>query len=202
MDHRVWDQRYAATELVWTAEPNRFLVAEVDGMAPGQALDLGCGEGRNAIWLASQGWDVVGVDFSRVGLDKADQLAEQRHVAVEWILADVTTYQPTAAAFDLVTILYLQLSAAPLAEALAQAVSGLAPGGTLLVVGHDTTNLTHGFGGPQDPGVLYSPDQIVASLGGLVVDKAERVQRPVETDGRTVAAIDTLVRAHLPTSPA
>jgi SAM-dependent methyltransferase len=202
MDHRVWDQRYAAAELVWTAEPNRFLVDEVDGMAPGRALDLGCGEGRNAIWLASRGWDVVGVDFSRVGLDKARQLAEQRHVDVEWILADVTTYQPTAAAFDLVAILYLQLSAAPLAAALARAVSGLASGGTLLVVGHDLTNLTHGYGGPQDPGVLYRPDHIVSSLGGLVVDKAERVQRPVETDGRTVVAIDTLVRAHLTRPPA
>jgi SAM-dependent methyltransferase len=202
MDHRVWDQRYAAAELVWTAEPNRFMVAEVDGMAAGRALDLGCGEGRNAIWLASRGWDVVGVDFSRVGLDKARQLAEQRHVDIEWVLADVTTYQPTAAAFDLVAILYLQLSAAPLAEVLARAVSGLASGGTLLVVGHDIINLTHGYGGPQDPGVLYSPDQIVSSLGGLVVDKAERVQRPVETDGRTVVAIDTLVRAHLTRPPA
>ena len=107
MDPRVWDQRYAAAELIWTAEPNRFLVAEVDGMAPGTELDLGCGEGRNAIWLASQGWDVIGVDFSRIGLDKAHQLAAQRHVAVEWILADVTTYRSARAAFDLVAILYL-----------------------------------------------------------------------------------------------
>jgi hypothetical protein len=110
--------------------------------------------------------------------------------------ADATAYRPARAAFDLVAILYLQLRAASLAAALGRAVNALAPGGTLLVVGHDITNRTHGYGGPQDPEVLYSPDQIASGLGGLVIDKAERVHRPVETDGGTVVAIDTLVRAH------
>jgi SAM-dependent methyltransferase len=201
MDHRAWDERYAATELIWTAEPNRFLVAEVGRLAPGRALDLACGEGRNAVWLATQGWVVTGVDFSRTGLDKARHLARQRHVTAEWILADVTTYRQPPAAFDLVTILYLQLPAEPLAVALTTAVSGLARGGTLLVVGHDTTNLTHGYGGPPDPTVLYTPDQIVSHLDGLVIDKAERVQRPVETDRGTIDAVDALVRAHHPQSP-
>jgi SAM-dependent methyltransferase len=159
------------------------LVAEVDGMAPGHALDLGCGEGRNAIWLASQGWDVIGVDFSRVGLDKAHRLAAQRHLAVEWVLADVTTHRPARAAFDLVAI---PLPAAARGVARGGAWPGgqrAGPGGTLLVIGHDITNPTHGYGGPQDPEVLYSPDQIASGLGGLVIDKAERVHRPVETDG-------------------
>jgi SAM-dependent methyltransferase len=198
MDDRFWDERYAAAELIWTAEPNRFLVAEVNGSAPGRALDLACGEGRNAVWLATEGWEVTGVDFSRAGLDKAHRLAQQRHVTVEWILADVTTYQPPPSGFDLVTILYLQLPAEPLAAALGNAVRALAPSGTLLVVGHDTTNLTHGYGGPQDPAVLYSPDDIVTNLDGLVIDKAERVRRPVQTDQGTVEAIDALVRAHDP----
>jgi 2-polyprenyl-3-methyl-5-hydroxy-6-metoxy-1,4-benzoquinol methylase len=95
MDHRAWDERYASTELIWTAEPNRFLVAEAGGLAPGRALDLACGEGRNAVWLATQRWEVTGVDFSRTGLDKARHLARQRHVTAEWILADVTTYRPS-----------------------------------------------------------------------------------------------------------
>ena len=82
MDHRLWDERYAAAELIWTAEPNRFLVAEVNGLAPGRALDLACGEGRNAVWLAAQGWEVTGVDFSRAGLDKAHRLAPQRHATL------------------------------------------------------------------------------------------------------------------------
>jgi ubiquinone/menaquinone biosynthesis C-methylase UbiE len=198
MDDRFWDKRYAAAELIWTAEPNRFLVAEVHGSAPGRALDLACGEGPNAVWLATEGWEVTGVDFSGTGLDKAHHLAQQRHVTVEWILADVTTYQPPPSGFDLVAILYLQLPAEPLAAALANATRALAPGGTLLVVGHDTTNLTHGHGGPQDAAVLYSPDDIVTNLDGLVIDKAERVRRPVQTDQGTVDAIDALVRAHDP----
>ena len=201
MDRRAWDERYASTELLWTAEPNRFLVAEVGGLAPGRALDLACGEGRNAVWLASQGWEVTGVDFSRTGLDKARHLARQRHVTAEWILADVTTYRPAPAA--------VRPGHDPLPAAARRAArrgvdhrsARAAPGGTLLVVGHDTTNLAHGYGGPPDPTVLYTPDEIVSHLDGLVIDKAERVQRPVETDQGTIDAVDALVRAHHPQPP-
>jgi 2-polyprenyl-3-methyl-5-hydroxy-6-metoxy-1,4-benzoquinol methylase len=94
MDSEDWDQRYAGRELVWTAEANRFLVQEVDGMAPGRALDLACGEGRNAVWLAERGWQVTGVDFSEVGLEKARQFADSRGVPAEWIAADLLDYRP------------------------------------------------------------------------------------------------------------
>ena len=95
MNSAHWDQRYAGRELVWTSEPNRFLVQEVDGLTPGRALDLATGEGRNAIWLAERGWQVTGVDFSKVGLDKARQLANARGVHAEWILADLATGEVT-----------------------------------------------------------------------------------------------------------
>ena len=78
MDSNVWDERYAGDDLVWSAQPNRFLVVEVETLPPGRALDLACGEGRNAVWLAERGWDVTGVDFSNVGLDKARRLADAR----------------------------------------------------------------------------------------------------------------------------
>src|ERR1022692_4898294 len=78
MKSEEWDKRYAGQELVWTAEPNRFVVAELKDLAPGRALDLGAGEGRNAVWLASAGWQVTAVDFSAVGLDKGRRLAENR----------------------------------------------------------------------------------------------------------------------------
>ena len=109
---------------------------------------------------------------------------------------------PAAApGFDLVAIFYLQLPAEPLAAALGNAVRALAPGGTLLLVGHDASNLARGYGGPQDPAVLYSPDDIVTNLDGLVIDKAERSRRPVRTAHGTVEAIDALVRAHDPRPP-
>jgi 2-polyprenyl-3-methyl-5-hydroxy-6-metoxy-1,4-benzoquinol methylase len=194
MDARGWDERYGREGLVWTAEPNRFLVAEVSGLSPGRALDVACGEGRNAVWLAEQGWTVIGVDFSAVGLDKAARLADARGVDVTFELADVTIYQP-ATDFDLVVVLYLHLPAAARTNAFVRAASGLRPGGTLLVVAHDITNLTDGVGGPQDPAVLYGPADICADLTGLEIVKAERVLRPVTVDGEVRSAIDVLVRA-------
>ncbi len=201
MDSQEWDRRYAGTELLWTAEPNRFVVAELADLRPGRALDLGAGEGRNAVWLAGRGWKVTAVDFSAVGLEKGRRLATARGAAVDWVRADVLSYRPDAQSFQLVLVAYLQLRAAELDSVLRQAVTALAPGGVLLVVGHDVINLTQGVGGPQDPAVLYTPEAVTRSLGGLTVLRAERVRRPVGTaaDGADDSrdAVDTLVRAVL-----
>ncbi len=193
MNSEEWDKRYAGQELVWTAEPNRFVVAELKDLAPGRALDLGAGEGRNAVWLASAGWQVTAVDFSAVGLEKGRRLAENRAVSVDWALADVRDYRPEPGSFRLVLIAYLQLPEPELDTVLRHAVKALAPGGVLLVVGHDVTNLTEGTGGPQDPAVLHTPESITRSLGDLTVLRAERARRPVPGSPRE--AVDTLVRA-------
>ncbi len=198
MDSSGWDRRYGGSELVWSAEPNRFLAAEAGGLAVGRALDLACGEGRNAVWLAQQGWEVTGVDFSQVGLDKARRLAEQRGVSVQWLLADLVDYIPQAGAFDLVAILYLHVEDEAMRKILQRAAAALAPGGTLLVVGHDPTNIEDGYGGPQNPAILMSPDEIVQALPGLTIERAERVRRPVESAGEDGYAIDALVRAVRP----
>lgn len=198
VDSDAWDARYAAEDLVWSAGPNAFLVAEAADLAPGRALDVACGEGRNAIWLADQGWEVTGVDFSPVALDKARRRAEARGVSVTWLLADVLTGTPEPAAFDLVVVLYLQLPPETRRSAFAAAARAVAPGGTLLVVGHDATNLTEGWGGPRDATVLYGPEDVVADIGDLTVVKAARVERPVQTEDGPKTAIDVLVRAIRP----
>ena len=190
-----WDTRYATAELVWSAQPNQFVVEEFTGLTPGRALDLGCGEGRNAIWLAIRGWQATGGDFSPVGVDKGRRIAEHAGVGVDWVVADLCAYQPPADAFDAVLVAYLHLPPADLAGILARAAEAVAPGGTLLVVGHDATNLTDGVGGPQDPEVLYTPEAIAAELPGLRVTRAERVRRVVATDDGERHAVDTLVRA-------
>ena len=195
MDSTGWDRRYDGSALVWSAEPNRFVAAEVAGMTAGRALDLACGEGRNAVWLAEQGWEATGVDFSRVGLAKAARLAEQRGVSVRWLLADLVEYEPEAAAFDLVVVAYLHISADSMRTVLQRAAAALASGGTLIVVGHDPINIAEGHGGPQDPSILMTPDEIVAALGTLEIERAERVRRPVPSAGEDVHAIDALVRA-------
>lgn len=193
-----WNARYAQKELLWTVRPNRLFTVEVAGLMPGRALDVACGEGRNAVWLAEQGWQVTAVDFSDVALAKAAELAVARSVDVEWVLADVLEYDPDPRAFDLVAVLYLQLRHGALARALRRAASALAPGGTLVVLGHDTTNLTDGHGGPKDESVLFTPEQVVAELDGLVVERAEKVERTVALDDGEATAIDAFVRARRP----
>jgi SAM-dependent methyltransferase len=190
-----WNRRYAAGDPHGTAMPNEFLVAELATMTPGTALDLACGAGRNAVWLAERGWRVTAVDFSSVALDRARELASSREVAIEWIDADVLAWSPRARHYDLVTMLYLQLPTTERRDALRRAAEAVRPGGTLLVVGHDLLNLTEGVGGPSQPDVLFTPDDIVADLSGFEVEKAERVRRSVTDDGTVRDAIDALVRA-------
>jgi SAM-dependent methyltransferase len=198
MDHHFWDERYAGDDLLWSAEPNRFLVAEVEELPPGRALDVACGEGRNAVWLAEHGWDVTGVDFSKVGLEKARRLAEARGVSVEWERADITEHAPAPERYDLVIVMYLHLPDSARRVAFGAAAAAVARGGTLLIVGHDITNPDEGWGGPRDPDVLYGPDDVVAHLKELDILKAERVRRPVQTDDGEKIAIDVLVRATRP----
>jgi SAM-dependent methyltransferase len=194
-----WNRRYAAADRIHaTAVPNGFLVAEVADLAPGTALDLACGAGRNAVWLAQRGWRVTAVDFSGVALAMARDLAAKCRVSVEWIEADMVTWTPPARAWDLVCVLYLQLPAPERRQALRHAVSAVRPGGTLLVVGHDLLNLSEGWGGPSQPDVLFTPEDIASEIDGLQVEKAERVRRPVEDGGVVHEAIDALVRARRP----
>lgn len=201
MDAAGWDARYSGSDLVWGLEPNRFVAAELEGLEPGRALDVACGEGRNTVWLARQGWRATGVDFSAAGVARAVQLAAAGGVSgeTEFVVADVVQGPLPAGPFDAVVIAYLQLPASQRQQAVRLAAGVLSAGGTLLVVGHDSRNLTDGVGGPQDPSVLFSPQDIVDDLDGvpeLIVDKAESVTRPVVTPEGAKVAIDALVRLH------
>ena len=198
MDREAWNRRYATAAFLWTVEANRFLAAEVANLRPGRALDLATGEGRNAVWLAEQGWDVLAVDFAEAGLQKGRRLAAGRGVVerIRYEAADLRAYLPEAQGFDLVALIYLQIPQAELLPILSRAARAVAPGGTFLLVAHDSANLAHGVGGPQDPEVLYTAAQVVAAVGDqLVIDKAQTVERTVETADGTRVAIDCLVRA-------
>ena len=199
MDSRDWDERYEGNEFIWSVTPNQFLVTETDRLEPGRALDVACGEGRNAIWLAERGWQVTAVDYSEVGLSKGRRLAESRGTVIDWVHADVTEYQPRPSAYDLVVVMYLQLPEHDRRLAFEKCLSALESEGTLLCVGHDLDNLEHGYGGPQTTEVLTTPEELAGLLTSLddklEVEKAERVIRVVETDEGPREAIDTLLRA-------
>ncbi|HEY6533588.1 MAG TPA: class I SAM-dependent methyltransferase [Acidimicrobiales bacterium] len=210
MDAAAWNARYDTDELIWKGDPNQFLPVELADLHPGRALDLACGEGRNAVWLARNGWTVTGVDFADIGLGKATALAAEHGAAVTWVSADVTSWEPTDA-FDLVVVFYLQLPADERRLALRTAIRALAPGGTFLLVCHDLLNIDEGVGGPQDPVVLTTAEAVVDDLAHveleldieLVTERAERVDRPVATDDGPRTAIDTLVRVRrIDTAPA
>ena len=189
MDAEGWDQRYAETDSVWGGGPNIFVERFLADRNPGTAIDLGAGEGRNAVWLAQQGWQVTAVDFSAVGLEKARDMAREAGVELATVVGDAQTYEPSFPV-DLVLLSYLQIPDAHQRSLLGRARRWLQPGGVVLVVAHDKTNIDLGRGGPQDPDVCYSVEQTVDALGGLEV----LVGQVMDREG----ALDTVVLAQRP----
>lgn len=202
MDSAAWDNRYAGSGLVWSAAPNATVADLVGGLPPGRALDLAAGEGRNALWLAERGWQVTAVDFSAVAVERMAQLAAARldpqAAALTVVQADVLTWTPQRAAYDLVLLVYVHLPAADRASLHAKAAAALDAGGTLVVLGHDRSNLTGGASGPDDPAILLTPPEVVADLAGtgLAVARSDVIRRPVDVDGQVRHALDCLVVAH------
>ncbi len=188
MDARAWDERYAASDLVWSSTPNQFVAAELESVLPGRALDLATGEGRNALWLADRGWQVTAVDFSQAGLDKGRELQTrfEKVLHVDWVQADVLALDEDdigAEPYDLALLAYLQLREDERRTAVRRAFASLRVGGRLLLVAHDSTNLTEGTGGPRDPSVLFTAEEVLGDLDGerFEVLRAERVPRVVAT---------------------
>lgn len=188
MNAEEWDERYAASDLVWSAEPNQFVVSLTEDLPPGSAVDLGAGEGRNALWLAERGWQVTAVDFSTAAVDRGR--ARQGGDRVDWQVADVTAYEP-ADRFDLVLLCYLHLPRQVMRRVLDHAASWVAPAGHLVVVGHAVRNLTDGVGGPQERDRLQDEDMLAEAAQALVVERLEEVER--HTPNGT--AIDVVLRA-------
>ncbi len=195
-----WDAKYAKRPQRWSLEPNDRLVHEVGQLTPGRALDVGCGEGRNAIWLASKGWQVSAVDMSAIAIERGERRAGELGLSIEWTVADFATLQlePT---FDLVIVVFLQTPADERREWMIGARSALRVGGTFLYIGHDRSNFDHGHGGPRYPEVLCTPQDIVRELPGFRIDTARVVERPVSIESghgpasETATALDAVVRA-------
>ena len=194
MDARDWDRRWLDKRAHGHGEASAVVLAALEAAQPGRALDVACGSGRHAVLLAQRGWRVTAVDFSTEALRQASERAAESGVEVEWVHADLVSFEPPRESFDLVLVAYLHVPPHERAPILAGAAAAVAPGGTLLLVGHDLANLGTGAPGPTTPAVLYAPDDIVPELPGLEIARAEQVRRPVELeDGTVVEAVDAIV---------
>jgi SAM-dependent methyltransferase len=193
---QAWDERYRERSQLWSGKPNPVLVWEVARLPPGTALDAGCGEGADACWLAEHGWRVTGVDLSETALDRAAEQAERLGLDVSWIHADLTR-EPISGTFDLVTAHFLHMPSEPRRALFSNLVSAVAPGGILLVVGHDPSDLSTTVPRPALDEVGWTAPDLAAWLGdGWIIEVAESRPRPAtDPDGREVTVHDAVLRA-------
>lgn len=169
-----WNNRYAGTKKLFSSVPNELLVELTKGLAPGSAVDLGAGEGRNSLWLASQGWDVTAVDLSDVALERLRSYAEEQNLSLTTIVSDIETYLGQGYQFDLVVMAYIHVMPEERKRIFEAASAAVAPGGHLFIVGHHLDSL--GKGGPPQPERLYTEDIFLDSLPGLELLITERRQ--------------------------
>jgi SAM-dependent methyltransferase len=201
-----WDDRYRSHPHLWSGNPNLHLVAEAEGLAPGKALDAGAGEGADAIWLARRGWRVTAVDISTVALERAavnaDQAGPDIAGRISWSQGDLNKWEPPRRAYDLVSTQYLHVpldARIPLFDRLASAV---APGGTLLIVGHHPSDLETTVPRPHEPELFFTGDDVAEQLEPAewdIVTNAAAGRTTKDPDGRAVTVHDTVfcARRHL-----
>jgi SAM-dependent methyltransferase len=196
-----WDERYSGDGQIWSGDPNVQLVAEASELTPGTALDLGCGEGGDAIWLARRGWTVTGADFSAAGLARAARLAEEAGVGerTDWWRVDAREFDADGRAFDLVTSQYLHPPDGGMVDVIRRLAEAVAAGGHLLVVGHapppDSPHL-----GPHEPNARHRAMLLAADLLPALPDDfdaivVEQRPHPVTRNGEKIEIDDSVLLA-------
>lgn len=175
----MWNERYAGPAYAYGTEPNDFIAEQAHRIPKGRVLDLGAGEGRNGVWLATQGHQVLCVDGSEVGLDKAKSLAKQRGVEIETLVADLSTYEIPVATFTGIISSWCHLPE-PLRRRLhAACVAGLKPGGAFVLEAYTPAQLKFGTGGPKDVSMLPTLAQLKDELKGLTFEVGVEREREV-----------------------
>jgi thioredoxin reductase/SAM-dependent methyltransferase len=196
-----WDERYRSADALWSGDANPHLVTVAQGLAPATALDVGSGEGADAIWLASRGWQVTGIDVSTVALGRAAKRAAEAGADIAgrttWQQADVLSWDPAPLQFDLVSAQFMHLPRAALESLHRRLAAAVRPGGTLLIVGHHPSDLETSMGRPHLPDLMFTADQIAATLDpgdwDIVATAPER--QAVDPDGRPITIRDAVLRA-------
>ncbi|WP_427006921.1 class I SAM-dependent methyltransferase [Pseudarthrobacter sp. H2] len=198
-DAAAWNRWYTESDRSWAPASSSVRDA-LNGLAPGRALDLGAGDGRNAVWLAGRGWHVTAMDFSAAALDigRERAFAEGVTALIGWSVADVTTCTPAPGSLDLVLAAFLRLPGTDFEHIIARTAPALAPGGIFLYIGHDPADPREGTAGTRDPAVLHDSTEVAvwARKSGLQVESAETRSRPVP--GARRPALDCVVLASSP----
>jgi 2-polyprenyl-3-methyl-5-hydroxy-6-metoxy-1,4-benzoquinol methylase len=193
-----WEERYSGAGQVWSGNANPQLVAEAAKLPAGTALDVGCGEGGDVIWLARQGWTVTGADFSANGLARAARHAEEAGVAdrTDWWQVDARTFDPGGRTWDLVTSHFLHPPGGEMAAVTARLATAVAPGGHLLVVGHaPSEHLFAGHPESQRRAMFLAEDLVAALPADLEPLVVEQRPRTVTREGRTFEIDDSTLLA-------
>lgn len=197
-----WDARYRSADVIWSGDPNPHLVEQAAGLTPGTALDVGSGEGADAIWLASRGWHVTGIDVSTVALDRAAQRAAEagEEVAdrITWQQGDLLSWDPAPLQFDLVSAQFMHLPRLPLESLHRRLAAAVRPGGTLLIVGHHPSDLDTSVARPNLPDTFYTAEQVAAVLDPddwQIIAAAAPERQTLDPDGRPVTIRDAVLHA-------
>jgi 2-polyprenyl-3-methyl-5-hydroxy-6-metoxy-1,4-benzoquinol methylase len=192
-----WEERYAGEEKIWSGKANPQLVAEVAGLTPGTALDVGCGEGGDVIWLARQGWRVTGADFSANGLARAARHAKEAGVAdrTDWWQVDARTFDADGRSYDLVTSHFLHPPDAGMVEVTRRLAEAVAPGGHLLVVGHAPSSVFSQLTATHRRAMFLAEDLLPSLPGGFQTLVVEQRPRTMTREGVTVDVHDSTLLA-------
>lgn len=192
-----WEERYSGEQKVWSGNPNAQLVAEASGLTPGTALDVGCGEGGDVIWLAQRGWTVTGADFSANGLARAARHAEQAGVAerTDWWQVDARTFAADGRQFDLVTTHFLHPPDGGMVDVTRRLAGGVAPGGHLLVVGHAPSGVFTQLSESHRKAMFLAEELLPALPGDFEALVVEQRPRTTVRDGVTVDVADATLLA-------
>lgn len=196
LDAAFWDNAYRSRQAAWSPEPNDLVVAAVADVKPGRALDVGCGDGADAIWLAERGWRVTASDISSVALERGRAMDQTGRI--EWLQADLLEWTPEASAYDLVAAHFVHFAAQEREIVFRRLAAAVRPHGTLVVVAHHPSDLQTTAGRWPMPELYYVADDIAALLKPTewqIVDAAVRPRSAVDPQGQTITVHDTVFQA-------